>query len=149
MAEARAPALAEIQRLLDSVGADLDKVAAAEDLRQVATGKLKGLLEQVKKEGSIAHIAQAQEAAGAGYDFALTAIEKAQAPNLPASSTTPGKPAPSSPTVATLKKRRVVDAKALWSGGFIETADDMEEFLKKLRAELEEALEAEERIQIK
>jgi hypothetical protein len=149
VAQARAPALAEIQRLLDTGGADLDQVAAAEDLRQVATGKLKGLLEQVKKEGSIAHIAQAQEAAGAGYDFALTAIEKAQAPNLPASSTTPGKPAPSSPTVATLKKRRVVDAKDFWSGGFIETADDMEEFLKKLRAELEAVLAAEERIQIK
>ena len=47
------------------------------------------------------------------------------------------------------RKRRVVEAKALWPGTFIETEADMEAFLKKLRAELEEALEADERIQIK
>jgi hypothetical protein len=42
-----------------------------------------------------------------------------------------------------------VEAKSLWSGGFIETAVDMESFLTKLRSELEAALAANERVQIK
>jgi len=149
VAQARTPALAEIQRLLDSVGADLDKVAAAEDLRQKTTQPFNDLKERVATQSSIAHINQYCTQAHEAYDRALVAIEAAVHASTPTSPTTPGQP--TTPTTAgpTIKTRRVVDAKLLWSGGFIETADDMEEFLKKLRAELEAALAAEERIQIK
>ena len=48
-----------------------------------------------------------------------------------------------------MKKRRIVEVKTLWSGDFIETPDEVETFLNRLRAELEAALEAGERVQIK
>jgi len=48
-----------------------------------------------------------------------------------------------------VKLRRIVEVKKLCSTGFIETSADIEDFLQKLRAELEKALEADERVQIK
>jgi DNA repair exonuclease SbcCD ATPase subunit len=149
VAQARTPALAEIQRLLDSVGADLDKVAAAEDLRQKTTQPFNDLKERVATESDIAHINQHCTQAREAYEEALDAIEAAAHAPTPMSPTTPGQPTTSTTAGPTYKKRWAVDAKALWPGGFIETTDDMEEFLKKLRAELEAGLAAEKRIQIK
>ena len=102
---------------------------------------MKKLIETANQGKSIAHIAQATLTAQAAYDKALTAIEEAQRLK-----STPDDPKPPVPPV---KKRRVVDAKTLLSKSFIETPEDMETFLTKLRAELEAALEANERIQIK
>lgn len=61
----------------------------------------------------------------------------------------PGEGAPPTSSTPKVKKRRLVDVRSLVSGTFIETPEDMETFLKKLRAELESALDADERIQIK
>jgi hypothetical protein len=135
VSEARAPAMAEIQGLLDGVTGELDKLLAEDTLRNTATDELRRLLCTATQASSIAHIAQARQTAEVAYDRALTAIEQAQ--------TKPDDPRPK------VKKRRVVEAKTLWSGGFIETAEDVEAFLNRLRAELEAALEADERVQIK
>ena len=58
-------------------------------------------------------------------------------------------PGPTPPPKPKVKTRRVVEPKSLWTGGFIETPADIEAFLTKLRAELEAALDADERVQIK
>ncbi|MFQ5568241.1 MAG: BREX system P-loop protein BrxC [Rhodothermales bacterium] len=142
VSEARGPAVIEIQGLRDSITEELDKVSADDALRKQATAELVKLLGTAGQATSIAHIAQARETAEAAYDRALTAIEKAQTPP-------PQPPTPDDTTPPKVKKRRVVVAKALWSGGFIETPDDVEDFLDKLRAELEAALDADERVQIK
>ena len=42
-----------------------------------------------------------------------------------------------------------MEPRTLWSGGFIETREDVETFLTLLRVELEAALDDDERIQIK
>jgi hypothetical protein len=42
-----------------------------------------------------------------------------------------------------------VEAKALWSGEFIETSDDVKAYVEKLRAALQAAVDAGERVQIK
>lgn len=140
--EAREPAVSGIQSLLNNVNTELDKGAADASLRSKATMELTKLLGNAKLATSIAHIAQAKQAAETAYDRALTAIEQAQIPSQP----TPGDPAPPIPIV---KKRRVVEAKSVWSGGFIETEADMDAFLDKLRAALEAALAANEKVQIK
>jgi len=142
VADARGPAVREIQKLIDSVTAELDKVTATDGLCTKATAELSKLLETGMKATSIAHIAQAQQAADDAYNRALTAIEEAVAPPPTPDPTTVSPP----PRV---KKRRVVVAKELCSGSFIESNADMEAFLKKLRAELEAALNANERVQIK
>ena len=158
---ARKPAIAGIQGLLDGVRTDLDKIGADTALRSAATGELQSLIGTARESESIAHIAQAREQSEGAYDRALTLIEKAQAqpppppkpptpPTLPTSPTgTEEKPPPPPPPPPRIKKRRVVDAKALWSGGFIETSEDIDSFITKLRAELEDALAADERVQLK
>lgn len=144
VAAARGPALVGIQGLLDGVTGDLDKVSADETLRETATIELTKLLGTATKATSIAHIAQARRTADDAYDRALTAIETAQVP--------PPKPDDPTETPAPtpkVKKRRVVEAKSLWSGSFIETQGDVDKFLDDLRAELEAAIEAKERVQLK
>ena len=138
VSEARGPAVVEIQRELDGMKGELDQASADDTLRKTATDDLTKLLETAMRATSIAHIAQASQTAEAAFERALTAIENARTPPPPGV-TTPPPP----------KKRRVVEAKALWTDGFIETPDDVETFLAKLRAELEAALEADERVQIK
>ncbi len=144
IADALGPVGEEIQGLLDSITVELNKVSADGMLRNKATGELTKLLITASQATSIAHIAQARQTAEDAYDRALTAIEQAQVPPPPKpDGRTPPPPLPPA------KKRRVVEAKKLWSAGFIETPADVESFLARLRAELEAALEANERVQIK
>ena len=133
------PAMEEIQKKLDDIVGELNGGPATDELRKETTEELTKLLANVTEATSIAHIAQARHTADEAFDRALTAIEKAQAPVRPDDPT----PTPR------VKKRCVVEAKALWPGGFIETPEDVEAFLKKLREELEAALKADERIQLK
>ena len=145
VSEARGPALAAIQGLLDGVTGELDEVSAGEVLRKAATGELAKLLGTATKATSIAHITQARQTADGAYDRALSAIEKSQIPPPPP----PGGRVPVTPPTPKVKMRRVLEVKALWSGDFIETEADVEAFLKKLRTELEAAIKADERVQIK
>ena len=144
VAEARTPAVAEIQSLIQSITVELDRVSATDGLRTRATGEISKLLHTAVQATSIAHIAEARQAAGPAYNRALAAIEEAQAP-LPQK---PGDPDKVKPPVPRAKKRRVVEARTLWSGAFIENEADMEAFLEKLRAALKHALDAGERVQI-
>lgn len=151
VADARGPAIDEIQGLLDGITVELDKMSANEPLRSRATSELSNLLRTANQATSIAHITQARQTADDAYDRALTAIEQAlfaieQAQVLPPPKPDDPTPPPPRPPV---KKRRVVEAKSLWSGSFIETEADVDDFLNKLRAALEAALAANEKVQIK
>jgi len=141
VSDTRDPVTVNVQNLLDSITSELAKASAADALRGIATGKLTGLLNTVGKATSIAHIEQAGRSAGDAFDLALVAIGESLVPP-------PGDPSPGQPQPLP-KKRRVVEAKAYWSGGFIETQDDVETFLTGLRTELESALESDERVTIK
>ena len=145
VADTRGPAVAEIQGFIDGVAEELDKMSADDNLHKLATTELTKLVATASQAASIAHIAQARQTAEAAFDRALTAIEKAQVPQ-PKPGGEDGPPEPPHPKI---KKRRVVEARSLWSGGFIETPDDIDAFLDKLRKELEAALAADERVQIK
>ncbi len=142
VAASRTPAVAGIRGLLDGVTEELDKVSADEALQRRAVAELNSLFQTAEEATSIAHIAQARQTAEAAFDRALTAIEAAQA-TKPAAGPDDTTPKPK------VKKRRVVQPRSLWSSGFIETSDDVEAFLSALRAELEAALAADERIQLK
>jgi hypothetical protein len=143
VAEARTPAMADILRLQGVVKSELDKVNASAVLRKAASEELQKLLATATSATSIAHIAQARQQADGAYDRALSAIEKAQESPTPK----PGVPTP--PPPPPVRKRRTVEAKALWSGEFIETSDDVKAYVEKLRAALQAAVDAGERVQIK
>ena len=137
----RKPVVQEIEGLLDGVNAELEKISASPTLRAMATQWLEKHLDAARTTSSIAHMAQARQAAEGAFDKAMTAIEEAQAP--------PPGPGPTPPPKPQVRKRRVVDPKALCAGSFIETEQDIDDFLRKLRAELEAAIKAGERVQLK
>lgn len=143
---ARGPVVKEIQGLLDGVTVELKKVDADATLRTQASSELAKLRSTAEQLSSIAHIAQARETAEGAFDRAMTAIEEAQKVPEPPKGSGPTPPLPPPPQV---KKRRVVEARSLWPAGFIETQEDVDAFLDKLRAKLEAAIEADERVQIK
>ena len=145
VSDARGPAVTEIQRLIEAITSELDKVSAGDGLRGKATGELSKRLDTAMTATSIAHIAQARQTGDEAFNRALSAIEEAQVPPPPKAED----PDPATPPPPKIKKRRVVDVKAMLSGSFIETESDMETFLKELRTELEAALGADERVQIK
>jgi DNA repair exonuclease SbcCD ATPase subunit len=144
VAQSRGPAVAGIQRLIDSIKAELDKVSAEAALRSAATGELTKLLATAAEDTSIAHIAQAAKQAEDAFDRALAAIEKAQ--SLPTPKPGGKDPEPSAPAV---KKRRVVEVRGLCPEGFLETAEDVTAFLGKLEEALRAAVNSGERVQIK
>jgi len=137
VSDARKPAVEGIQQLLSSVAEELERASATDELRARATRELKNLRQTASTHTSIAHIAEARQTADDAYDRALRAIEQTQA----STSSTSDPPA--------VKKRRIVDAKALCPGGFIETQQDADAFVDKVRSELKAAIDAGERIQIR
>jgi len=146
--DARGPALLQIRKLLDGVKAELDKVSADEALRARATEPFVQLIQAANTTKSLAHIAQATRNADTAYDRAFGAIERAhnqQAQEMVVDADIVVEAA----LKVQVKKRRVITPKSLCSGAFIETSEEMETFLKKLRGDLEAALAAGERVQIK
>jgi len=140
---ARQPAMAEIQRCLDGVETELGKASADSALRSKATAGLQKLLETAAtSDVSIAHIAQAAQAATTAFDQAMLAIESSLAPAVDGTAVSEAPPVPAP------KKRRVVSVRAIWTDGFLEDQADVDAFLEKLRQELVAGINAGERIQI-
>jgi len=135
----RGPAVGEIQGHLTRVVEELDRVAADEQIRRSATGKLEQLLRTASDNASIAHISQARQMAGSAYDEAVATIENAMTA-APA-----GDALPEAPKV---KRRRVVAASDYWTAGCLEKPEDVDAFLTALRAALMAMLDDDERIQI-
>ena len=140
--KARDAAVVQIQTLMSRITGELDKAAASDALTKKTTRTFDQLLDTATQATSIAHIMQAQQAAEPAYDLALTAIEKElaerQAESGQGNDTTPK-----------VKRRRVIKATALCTTEFIETQEEMDAFLSKLRTELKDALDNDERVQIK
>ena len=132
----RSPAIQRIQDLIDSLERELSACQADEALRKESMDPLRTFLATAQQSASIAHIAQAQQTAESAFDRALVTIEEASKPAGPDPEPTP-------------KKRRIVEAKTLWTSGFIETSEDVETFIERLRRELESAINDDERVQIK
>jgi hypothetical protein len=140
---ARKPAMAEIQRCLEGVETELKKASADSALRSKATAGLKKLLETAAtSDVSIAHIAQAAQAATTAFDQAMLAIESSLVPAVDGTAVSGAPPVPAP------KKRRVVSVRAIWTDGFLENQADVDAFLEKLRQELVAGINAGERIQI-
>ncbi len=143
--EARKPAEAEIQRHLDQVEADFAKTKATEAQKSQATQELTQLLQTARTSPSIAHIAQAQGAAEGAFDRAVTELEKALTP----AEVRETEPSPTPPPAPVVKKRRVIEVSGLYEGTFIETPAEAEMFLKKLSEQIQAAIDANERVQLR
>ena len=101
---------------------------------------LQTLRSQVEKQASVAHIFQAQDEAREEVDAALVRIEDAVPRRC--SGEKRGRISPMS------RRRRVVKVAPLSTKTYLETQADVDEFLNKLRQELEAAIKADERVEI-
>ena len=137
--DSRIPIVQEIQGLLEEVNNALGQISSSASLTASATAGLKKLLAAAESTTSIAHLMQARLQAQASYNSAMKAIDEAPRPKTP-------DPKPPKPK---LKRRRFVDPKLFCSGPVIETEQQIEDFLAKLRSELEAAIKAGDRVQLK
>ena len=102
------------------------------------------LKSQVETQTSIAHIGQAAATAVDLADAAFAEIEAALKPkDLP-----PGEVKEKSP-MSYVKPRRVIKAAALTPKPYLETKDDIDAYLNKLRDALEQIIAAGDRIEIR
>jgi hypothetical protein len=134
--------LQRIDAHIAKVEAELDAAQASNDLRNQCLYPLQSLKRQVETQTSIAHINQAQQNAIDAADEAIDKIEAASKANEH-----PGIGDKEPPVH--VKKRCIVQAAQLAPKGFLETQEDVDAYLSKLRQALESAINNNERVEIR
>ncbi len=137
----RQHAIAEIDKHLSALQADLATAKVDAALSQACLKPLDTLRGKVETQESLAHIAQAEATALKAFDEAVASIEAFTNDASPkAGDETPA---------AVIKKHRVIEPAKLAHSGYLETPEDVERFLDDLRRALEAAIANNERIQIR
>ena len=148
-------AIEKIDEHIGQVKAELDEVGAAPELRNKCLHPLQSLKSGIEAEESIAHIFQLQGAARDAADDAFAAIEEAARKVTPVPSGSDAKAPTTEPggepavKKATSKKRRIVEPSQIAGATYLETKEDVDGFLNSLRKELEEAIDNNERVEIR
>jgi hypothetical protein len=170
--KARERAALWVQKQIDKVSVELQALQASPDQSNRSLLPLQSQLKKLASQRSIAHIAQLQDEARDFADEAIDAlhelaehmtalakeaeqntishvdnnsvqpVENAAAPYAPAVQAVV-------PPATPVKKRRVINPQQLVGSGYLETQEDIENFLIKLRKELEQALANNERVEIR
>ena len=149
----RKQAIEKIDEHIGKVKAELDEVGAAPELRNKCLHPLQVLKSGIETEESVAHIYQRQGAARDATDEAFDSIDKA-ARTVVTKGMGEGEQAPLDGPEPVVKKpptktRRVVEPSHLAGATYLETKEDVVAFIEKLRKELEEAIENNERVEIR
>ena len=127
----------------------LEEIANAGNLESLVRdveARYKVLTDACAKQNSVAHLDQAAAEAARIFEFTVAAIEQAAVvppPPVTGSTVTYPKPTPRGP-----KPRHTVQVSSLLYKPFLETPEDVEEFLTRLSNELTKTLARGERIQI-
>ena len=144
----------KIDENIAQVKGELDDVGASPELRNQCLHPIQTFRSNIDRQDSIAHIFQMQIAAREAADEAFLLIEDA-AKVVP---TPPGGDAPASPPKPSdtppvkkppAKTRRIIEPGQIASSGYLETPEDVDTFLDKLRKELEAAIAKNERVEIR
>jgi hypothetical protein len=143
----RAQALEAVAKQRELALAEIASAGSPDQLAQDFEARYQGLAESCAKQVSVAHLDQAAYEATRLFETALTSLERASAPPPPSPSSTPVKyPKPKLPGP---KPRHVVEVASLLRKPFLENAEEVEDFLTRLRTELTNAIARQERIQLK
>jgi hypothetical protein len=145
--QARQKVTTKIVGLMEEIKKELDGVSADGNLRGQGLGPLEKLMEQAVRQESIAHLNQAKHEAVRVLDRAMEKIE-AFVTRPPVTEETAKEPPVEKPKV-TVKPRYILKPAELVASTYLETEDDVERFLKELRARLAKAIQAGQRIQIR
>ncbi|OLE72273.1 MAG: hypothetical protein AUI36_01545 [Cyanobacteria bacterium 13_1_40CM_2_61_4] len=148
LAEHRTVTCQKIDDVIATLTQDIEAANGDEALTSVCLGPLGKLRVQVEGEASIAHIVQAEQQALTLFDAAQGRIQECvrKVPEQP-STEGPG-PAPEKPRPV-VKKVHPIKPAALVRATYLETKEEVESFLEALSRQLYDALEHEERIQIR
>lgn len=142
------------QTLVDAHIAQLEADFQAHNVDGALQGRclkpLKELKDKIDTQESIAHIAQAKALSDTYLDHAIKFLEETQALELPPEPVDTGVPVAKeqSPKPGVKKSCTVVPAR-LVSKNYLETQEDVTEFVNTLRQELEDAIQRDERIRIR
>jgi hypothetical protein len=148
----RTQTLAKIDAHIATLSTDIMKVHGDAALRNTCIKPLEALKEQVKIQESLAHITQAEAEALKRFDAATGLIDQAVKVDEKKGTR---EILNSSIVVAEddikpdFKPRRVVKPADIMETTYLETSADVDRFLDALRAELEQAIKNNERIQIR
>lgn len=146
LAARRTEALANIDAHIATLNQDLRQAQGDASLRAACLQPLETLKAQVRQEGSLAHITQAEGEAVKAFDAAIERIEaflRQRAEQPPAKDGVGEAPPP------VIKKQRIVKPAALMQTPYLESSADVNHFLDALRQELEQAIANHERVQIR
>ena len=140
--ENRSQATKKIDEHVAAIKKDLKIAGGDTALETACVQPVERVRGQVEKSESIAHITQGAAEAIKEFDAAVRRIEEfAKKKALEGIKT-------DKPQVV-VKPQRVVKPAELMTGTYLESKEDVEEFLAKLRKQLDEAIEKNERIQIR
>ncbi|MDB9704334.1 BREX system P-loop protein BrxC [Rhodospirillales bacterium] len=142
-------AISRIDGHISKVQVELDDVGASPEIRNQCLSPIQKIKAGVEEQVSVAHIHQSQSNALEAVDDAFAIIEaaaKSKPKTLPENDGGTDKPLP--PPIPS-KKRRVVEPTKLVTQNFLENKEDVDAFLEKLREELEEAINNNERVEIR
>jgi len=146
LSERRAEAIAKIDSHIATLNKDLASAQSEASLRAACLEPLKALRERAQKQDSLARITQAENEAVKEFDAAVGRIENVLAEQRKPKDDGSEKPAP---PPAVVKKQRIIKPTEIMKAMYLETPDDVNDFLDALRQQLEIALANNERIQIR
>ena len=142
----RAEVVAKIDAHIAALNKDLAIAQGGASLQATCLEPLTALRERAQKQESLAHIAQAESEALKEFDIAVGRIESAVAEQKKPQSDSSDEP---TKPVAVVRKQRIIKPTEIMKAAYLETPDDVNNFLAALRQELENALANDERIQIR
>ncbi len=160
IAERRADALAKVDPQIETLKQDLTQIGVDADFSNQCLKPIQDIRKRIESETQSGKLTNLVTEADDAAEIAHAAIEKAveaakQAAAAPAPNPDPVKPTPApTPTPAKVAKpenfkpRRQITAKAVTSKQYLETAQDVEDYLSALRKQLEEAIASNARIEI-
>ena len=138
ISERRSKAEKKIIACRNIIEKDLDKVEADQSLRDACFLDCDRLISRIKQENSLAHIAQMEASTDRLIESAQEKIER----SLDLITLQPGVP-------PKLKPTKIVHLNQFLGGEYLESQDGIEDFLNRLRNELEAAIAKGERVRIK
>jgi hypothetical protein len=141
----RGETLAKIDQHIAEVTKEL-AASQADVLRSACLGPLEALRKQVERQESVAHITQAEQESVQAADAAMAKIEGAAKKPVSQPAGIDPPPGPPKPVV---KPRCVIKPAELVASSYLETSDDVNQFIKQLQQRLEQAIASGQRIQIR
>jgi hypothetical protein len=148
--KSRKHAFERVDGRIEDIKKDLDLINADSKLSNTCLFKLQSIRKSIETETSIAHILLAQESSIDAFDKAMLAIEAAAKVKPPEpdddDEETDGKEDKPKPV---FKKRCVIEASQLVSKQYLETEQDVDDFLGTLSQKLKQAISNNERVKIK